>query len=278
MARIHPTAVVEDGARLGTDVELGPYSVVGREVVLGDGVVLGAHSVVEGRTSIGARTKVSPFATIGGPPQDISYRDEPTGVTIGEDCIIRENATVNRGTARGKGMTTVGSRVYMMVGAHVAHDCVVGDNVILVNCATLGGHCEVGDNAILGGLSAVQQRVKVGAFAFIGGHSGILAHLIPYGMAVGRGARLAGYNIVGMRRQGFDRAMLQTMRTAYDMLFNQEGSVASHVEAVEARFGEIPQVRRVTDFIRSIGNSRLCTPAGKTDDEGGDSERVNGDG
>lgn len=277
MARIHRTAVVEDGAKLGADVEIGPYAVVGPEVVLGDGVVLGAHCVVEGRTAIGARTRISSFASIGGPPQDISYRDEPTGVTIGEDCIIRENVTVNRGTARGKAMTTVGSRVYMMTCAHVAHDCIVGDNVILTNCATLGGHVEVGEGAILGGLSAVQQRMKVGAFSFTGGHSGILAHLIPYGMGVGRGARLAGYNIIGMRRQGFDRALLQTMRAAYDMLFNMEGPVASHVEAVEARFGDVPQVRRVTDFIRSIGNSRMCTPAGKNDDEGGDSERGHGD-
>ena len=160
MNDIHPTAIVEDGARIGENVRIGAYSMIGADVELGDGVIIHPHVVVEGRTRIGPATEIFPFAGVGGRPQDTSYKDEPTEVEIGANCIIREHATVHRGTARGRGKTTIGAQCFLMIGAHVAHDCVLGDHVVLVNSATLGGHVEIGEHAILGGLAAVQQRTR----------------------------------------------------------------------------------------------------------------------
>src|ERR1700676_846233 len=197
MSEIHPTAIVEDGARLGTGVSVGAYAIVGREAVLGDGVVVHAHARVSGLTEIGPGTRIHSFAAVGGEPQDTSYRDEPTRVAIGSDCIIREYATVHRGTVRSRGRTVVGNQCFLMIGAHVAHDCVVADHVLMVNNATLGGHCEVGEHAILGGLAAVQQHCRIGAHAFIGGLTGVPTDVIPFVSAIGERARLGGLNIVG---------------------------------------------------------------------------------
>lgn len=266
MSRIHPTAVIEDGARLGQDVEVGPYSLIGKDVTLGDGVVLGGHAVIAGHTAIGARTQVFSFAYIGGPPQDVTYKGEPTRVTIGADCIIREHATVHRGTMRGKQLTSIGAHCFLMVGAHIAHDCVIGDHVTFVNNATVGGHVEVGDYAILGGLAAVHQRIRIGAHAFVGGHSGIGGDLIPFGTATGRGARLAGLNIVGLKRRGFDRASIHALRAAYKILFFGGGPPAHRLEEVAAEFAHIPPVLLVVDFLRKGGSARLCLPAGESDE------------
>src|SRR5260221_7590729 len=160
MSQIHPTAIVEDGARLGKNVHIGAYSVIGPEVVLSDGVTVYPHVLIAGRTEIGARTKVMSFAAIGGPPQDTTYRNEPTSVVIGPDCVLREYSTVHRGTTRGRGVTTIGAHCYLMISAHVAHDCVVGDHVTMVNGAGLTGHVTIGDHAVLGRLSAAQQHCR----------------------------------------------------------------------------------------------------------------------
>lgn len=260
MADIHPTAIVEDGARLGAGVRVGAFSTIGANVVLEDGVVVQSHAVIEGHTRVGAGTVVYPFAGVGLPPQDTSYKGEPTSVEIGPNCIIREHATVHRGTARGKGKTTVGQKCFLMLGAHVAHDCVVGDNVVLVNNATLGGHVEVGDNAILGGLSAVQQHCRIGAHAFLGGLSAAVTDVIPFASAIGQRAELGGLNIVGLKRRGFDRPTIHALREAYRMVFSGEGSRSERVDRVAEKFGDVPPVMTIIDFIRQGGDRPLCTP------------------
>jgi UDP-N-acetylglucosamine acyltransferase len=260
MTEIHPTAIVEKGFQAGKGVRIGPYCIVGPEVALGDNVELRSHVIVTGRTTIGAGTVVFPFATIGEAPQDMSYRDEPTELVIGQKCTIHEYATVHRGTVHGRGRTTIGDNCFLMVSAHVAHDCIVGNNVVLTNCATLGGHVEVGEYAILGGLSAVQQRCRIGAHAFIGGLTAATTDVIPFGMAVGHRAELQGLNIVGLKRRGFDRATIHALRGAYRLIFFENGSREEKLGQVERQFPDIPAVRMLVDFIRASGNNPLCLP------------------
>jgi UDP-N-acetylglucosamine acyltransferase len=260
MNAIHSTAIVEDGARLGENVRIGAFSTIGPDVVLGDGVIVHSHAVVTGRTQIGAGSQIHAFAAIGGPPQDTGYRDEPTSVVIGPNCIIREHVTVHRGTPRGKKQTTIGSDCFLMVGAHVAHDCVLGDHVMLVNSVTLGGHVEIGEHAILGGLAAVQQRTRIGAHAFIGGLTGVANDIIPFAMAIGDRAELGGLNIVGLKRRGFDRPTIHALRAAYQEIFGSERTLAERLEDVATKFASVPAVMQIVDFIRSGGDRPLCKP------------------
>ena len=260
MSLIHPTAIVEDGARLGADVTVGAFSIVGRDVSLADGVTLDAHVMIRGRTTVGARTRVATFAVIGGEAQDLSYKGEDSAVEIGPDCIIREHVTIHRGTARGRGATTIGAHCFIMIGAHVAHDCVLGDHVILTNQATLGGHSQIGEWAILGGLVGVQQRSRIGAHAFIGGMTGISRDVVPFVMASGRFARLAGINLVGLKRRGYDKETLHALHKAYRLFFLSQGSRAERLAAVAAEFGSVPAVSQFVAFIRDSGNRALALP------------------
>jgi UDP-N-acetylglucosamine acyltransferase len=260
MRRIHPTAIVEDGARIGAGVGIGAFSIVGRDVTLGDGVTLESHVVIEGRTTVGQRTRINAFSVIGGEPQDLAYRGEATEVEIGPDCIIREHVTIHRGTSRGRGKTTVGAHCFFMVAAHVAHDCVVGDRVILTNQATLGGHTVVGEYAILGGLAAVQQRSRVGAHAFIGGVTAVDADIAPFAMALGDRARLAGINVRGLKRRGFDHETIHALRAAYNAFFFSSGTRVERLAAVAERFGSVPAVAQFIEFIRASGDTRLILP------------------
>jgi UDP-N-acetylglucosamine acyltransferase len=260
MSDIHPTAIVEDGARLGEGVRIGAYAMVGPDVVLGAGTIVHPHARISGRTEIGAGGRIFSFAAVGGEPQDTSYRDEPTSVVIGSDCIIREYATVHRGTARGRGRTVVGNKCFLMIGAHVAHDCVVADNVLMVNHATLGGHCEVGEHAILGGLAAVQQHCRIGAHAFIGGLTGVPTDVIPFASAIGERARLGGLNIVGLKRRGFDRPTMYALRAAYKAIFSGKGTRLERLAGISAEFGEVPAVMTMVEFIKAGGDRPLCAP------------------
>jgi UDP-N-acetylglucosamine acyltransferase len=260
MTEIHPTAIVDNGMQAGKGVRIGPFCIVGPNVVLGDNVELRSHVIVTGRTTIGNNTVIFPFATIGEAPQDMSYRDEPTELVIGENCTIHEYATVHRGTVRGKGRTTIGNNCFLMVSAHVAHDCVVGNNVILTNCATLGGHVEVGEYAILGGLSGVQQRCRIGAHAFIGVLTAATTDVIPFGMAVGHRAELNGLNVMGLKRRGFDRATIHALRGAYRLIFFENGTREERVANAARQFPNIPAVETLLDFIRASGNNPLCLP------------------
>ena len=214
MTRIHPTAIVEAGATLGDDVSVGPFSVIGPEVELGAGAVVEAHVVIGGRTRIGPRTHIFPFASIGLKPQDLKYKGETSELVIGADNQIREHVTMNPGTEGGGLVTRVGNNCLFMVGAHVAHDCQVGNNVIMANNATLAGHVMVGDNAIIGGLSAVHQFVRIGRHAMVGGMSGVEQDVIPFGSVMGDRAHLQGLNLVGLKRHGFEREDIHTLRNA----------------------------------------------------------------
>lgn len=257
---IHPTAIIEPGARLGERVRIGPYSIVGANVTLGDDVELVSHVVVAGHTTIGEKTKVYPFASLGHPPQDLKYKGEPTRLVIGSDNVIREHVTMNPGTAGGGMLTQVGSHGLFMVGVHVAHDCKVGDYVVMVNNATLGGHVHVGDFAILGGLCAVHQFVRIGPYAMIGGMSGVESDVIPFGMVMGDRARLSGLNVVGLKRRGFSREDIHNLRTAYRLLFAQEGTMAERLEDVAGLYNKSRPVMDLVEFIREDSARAICQP------------------
>jgi len=260
MTEIHETAIIADGARVGKNVAIGPYSTVGPDVELGDGVTLMSHVVVDGRTTIGANTRIFPFASIGLQPQDQKYKGESSALIIGCNNVIREQVTMNPGTEGGGMVTRVGNNCLFMVGAHVAHDCQIGDHVILVNNATLGGHVHLDEWAIIGGLSAVHQFARVGRHAMIGGMSGIENDVIPYGSVMGNRARLSGLNIVGLRRRGFDRETIQALRNAYRLMFAQEGTLAERLDEVGKLFEGNEPVMEIVDFIRVDSSRSICQP------------------
>jgi UDP-N-acetylglucosamine acyltransferase len=258
--RIHPSAIIEDGAKLGADVKIGPFCVVGPKVSLGDGCELISHVAVAGDTTIGARTRIFPFASIGHQPQDLKYKGEPATLTVGADCTIREGVTMNPGTEGGGSVTTVGDGCAFLANSHVGHDCRVGNNVIFSNNVMLAGHCNVGDYAIIGGGAAVIQFARVGAHAFLGGMSGLENDLIPYGMALGNRAYLSGLNIIGLQRRGFSRTDIHNLRRAYRLMFADEGTLLERVEDVANEFGDHPIVQEIVAFIRAGGKRSVCTP------------------
>ena len=260
MAQIHPTAIIAPGAWLADDVVVGPYCVVGEHVALGAGVSLKSHVVIDGRTTIGEGTRIFPFASIGFETQDLKYKGEPSSLEIGHDNTIREHVTINPGTEGGGMVTRIGNHCLLMVGAHVAHDCQIGDHVILVNNGTLGGHVVMEDYAILGGLSAVHQFCRIGRHAMIGGMSGVERDVIPYGLAMGDRARLTGVNIIGMQRRGFSRDDIQGLRSAYSCLFADDGTLSERIDEVERRFAGIGPVDDLIAFIRADSSRAICQP------------------
>ena len=260
MPDIHPTAVVDGGARIGANVTVGPYSIVGAEVELADGVTVMSHVVVDGRTTIGANTKVYPFASIGLAPQDLKYKGEPSRLEIGCNNIVREHVTMHGGTEGGGMVTRVGNNCLFMVACHVAHDCRIGDHVVMVNNATLGGHVTVGEWAILGGLAAVHQYVRIGRHAMVGGLSGVENDVIPYGSVTGNRARLQGLNIIGLKRRGVSRDNIHVLRNAYRLLFAQEGTLAERLEDVAELFHDNRAVMEIIDFIRTESQRSICQP------------------
>ena len=258
--KIHPTSVVEDGAKIADGVEIGPFSIVGKDVSLDEGVVLASHVVVTGRTTIGARTRIFPFASVGHQPQDLKYKGEPSTLDVGSDCLIREGVTLNPGTEGGGMKTTIGDGCAFLANSHVGHDCHVGNNVIFSNNVMLAGHCEVGDFAILGGGAAVIQFARVGPHSFLGGMSGLEQDLIPYGMALGNRAYLSGLNIVGLQRRGFSRNEIHDLRRAYRLMFAAEGTLLERVADVAEEFKDHSIVMEIVAFIRAGGKRSMCTP------------------
>jgi UDP-N-acetylglucosamine acyltransferase len=251
MAAIDPTARVEAGAAIGKDVSIGPYCVIGPQAVIGDGCRLIGHVHVTGHTTIGPRTVLYPFCSLGTPPQSIKYRGGATRLVVGADCQIREGVTINTGTEDGRGMTEVGDRCFLMVGSHVAHDCKVGSDVIFANNVVLGGHVTTGDFVVFGGQAAVRQFVRIGEGAMVVGLSGVRADVIPFGLVQGPLARLIGLNVVGMRRRGFPKAAIQRLRQAYEAMFFGAGTFRERLEAVAASHADDALVGTVVDFIRS---------------------------
>jgi UDP-N-acetylglucosamine acyltransferase len=252
--------VVEAGARLGEGVEIGPFCHVGAQAALGDGVKLLSHVAVAGDTEIGARTRIFPFASIGHEPQDLKYRGEPTKLRIGADCLIREGVTMNPGTAGGGGETVVGDKCVFLANCHVAHDCRLGEGVLLSNNVMLAGHCRIGDYAILSGGSAVHQFVRIGAHAFLGGLTGVGEDLIPFGLAIGNRGWLAGLNVIGMKRRGFSQEQVHSLRRAYRALFSGAGTLKERIEEVAESFRDDAAAQQIVAFLREGSDRAVLVP------------------
>ncbi|MCP4809847.1 MAG: acyl-ACP--UDP-N-acetylglucosamine O-acyltransferase [Proteobacteria bacterium] len=256
---IHSTAIVDPSAELG-DVEIGPYAIVGAEVKLADGVVIGPHVVLTGPMSIGARTVVHPFATLGGDAQDLKFAGERSELIIGQDNIIRENVTMNRGTAHGGGVTRVGSHNLFMASSHVAHDCTVGDHCVFANSVALAGHVTVHDRAVLGGLAGVHQHARIGRCAMVGAGAMVALDVPPFTIAQGDRARLFGLNIIGLRRAGFDADGVKRLRLAYRALFG--GSAPLRMSAERLReAAEHEDIVELAAFIEASVRG-VCRAAG----------------
>lgn len=261
--RAHPTAIIEDGAEIG-DAEIGPFCHIGAGVKIHDGAVLKSHVVVVGPTEIGARTEVYPFCVLGEPPQHLGCKGDGARLVIGADNIIREHVTMHRGTVAGGALTSVGDGGFFMVGSHIAHDCHVGDKVILANGAAVGGHVHIGDQAFLGGMCAIHQHCRIGDHAFVGGCAAVTSDIIPFASAIGNHAHLVGLNVVGLKRRGFSRASIHDLRAAYRMLFLGEGVFKERLEAVREKFSASAEVSRVIGFIDE-GKARSLMTAVRED-------------
>lgn len=258
---VHHSAMVEAGARLGRGIRIGPFCYVGPHVELDEEVELVSHVVVAGRTRIGARSRVFPFASLGHQPQDLKYRGEPSTLEIGADCRIREGVTINTGTEGGGTRTLIGDRCTLLANAHVGHDCRIGSDVILSNNVMIAGHVTIGDFASLGGGAAAIQFTRIGAHAFLGGLSGLENDLIPYGLAFGNRATLAGINLVGLKRRGFSRETIDCLRRAYRLLFAPEGTFIERIAEAAREFFDEPQVQEIIAFLNEGGDRSICVPA-----------------
>ncbi len=247
---IHPTAVVGSKAELAAGVKIGPYSFIGDGVVIGRDTVVGPHVSIEGNTRIGERNRISPFASIGSPPQDVGYRGEETRVEIGDDNVIREYATINRATTKEDWVTVIGNENYIMAYAHVAHDCRLGNRIIMSNVATLGGHIQIGDHAVLGGLVAVHQFVRIGAYAFLGAKSGIDRDVPPYMITAGPRAKLYGINRKGLERMGFESEVVADLKMAYRIIWRENRSFKDGIAEVRRRLSPGPELGLLLDFLQ----------------------------
>lgn len=249
---IHPTALVAPKAQIGQDVKIGPFCIVKDDAVVGDGCILDAHVVVHGHTTLGPECMVSPYASLGGPPQDITYKGEPTVAEIGAGCHIREYVTINRGTVKGGGVTRVGDKCLLMASSHVAHDCEMGREVIIANSGALAGHVTVGNYATIGGLSAVHQFVRIGDYAYIGGMSAVSQDVPPYVIATSRGESfLHGLNKIGLKRRGFSDDAMTALKKAYRLFFRYGLTVPEAAERVKAEVEQLPEVVHLIEFMQS---------------------------
>jgi len=247
---IDSRAVISPQAQIAENVSVGPFTVIGADVVVGPGTWIGPHVVINGPTRIGADNKIFQFASLGDAPQDKKYKGEPTLLTIGDRNVFRESVTVNRGTANDKGVTRIGNDNLLMAYSHVAHDCCLGDQIVMANCATLGGHVELGDWAIMGGLSAVHQHTKVGAHCFIAHNAMVTRDVPPYVMAVGRPAVPHSVNTVGLQRRGFTPAQIQNIRRAYRVLYRSGLKLNAAVEELEKAAESQAEIRLFVEFIK----------------------------
>ena len=248
---IDPRAVVHPEAVLGDDVVVGPFCVIGPEVSIGDRTRLTAHVVIEGRVNLGADNVVAPFASLGGPPQDLKYAGEATSVTIGAANRICEYVTVNRGTAGGGGVTRIGDNNLLMAYTHIAHDANVGSRIVFANAATLAGHVEVGDDATVGAFSGVHQFCRIARHAFVGGYSVLSQDALPWVMSVGNRAVSHGVNIVGLKRKGYSPETIEAIKRCYMTLFRSKLLLEDAIAKVEAESGSVPEVRYFLDFVKS---------------------------
>ncbi|MBN1828818.1 MAG: acyl-ACP--UDP-N-acetylglucosamine O-acyltransferase [Deltaproteobacteria bacterium] len=248
---IHPTAIVSPESAIGEGVEIGPYSIIGPKVVIGDNTVVRPHVVIEGKTEIGKNCQIFQFASIGAPPQDLKFKGEETKILIGDNNIFREFVTIHSATSADEGMTVIGSNNLLMAYCHVAHNCIVGNNIIMANVATLGGHVQVGDYAIISGLSGVHQFTRIGCHAIVGGASAVMRDVPPYCLAVGNHARLYGLNLVGLRRRNFDSETIRSLKQAYRTIFRSGLRLSEAVRRVRETAPDLPDVRTFLSFLEA---------------------------
>jgi UDP-N-acetylglucosamine acyltransferase len=248
---IHPTALVHPAAQLGQDVTIGPFCVIDEDVIIGDRTRVEAHARIQRHSRLGADCHIHSFALVGGDPQHLKYQGEPTLLEIGDRNVIREYATLHRGTVGGGSVTRVGSDCLLMAYTHIAHDCVVGDNVIMANAATLGGHVQVGSKAILGGLCAVHQFTRIGDYAFLGGKTGVRLDIPPYMIAAGAPAKLYGPNMIGLKRQGFSMQALADIEKSYKIIWRSGKKRQEAIEEVKAVCPDSLEVKFLLDFLQS---------------------------
>jgi UDP-N-acetylglucosamine acyltransferase len=254
---IHPSAVVSPKAELGPGVKIGPYCTIGDHVTIDRETVMISHVTIEGHTRIGARNKIYPFVSIGFPPQDIGYKGEDTRVTIGEDNIIREYATIHRATTKENWETVVGNENYIMAYAHIAHDCYLGNKIIMSNVATLGGHITIGDHAILGGQVAIHQFVRIGAYAFLGGKSGIDRDVPPFMITAGERAKLYGVNTTGLHRLGFPRETIDGLKRAFRIIWRDNKSFSEGIRQVKREMELFPELEMLLSFLNGSNRGVL---------------------
>ena len=257
---IHETSIVHPHAVIGVDVHIGPFTTIGPDVKIGDRCHLESHISLNGNVTMGAENKLSPFVTMGHPPQDFKHEGGDVGIIIGERNSFREYVNIHPGSDAGKPMTIIGNDCYMMVGTHLAHEAKMGNHVVVSNGAQIGGAVTICDHAILGGLCAIHQFTRIGAHAFIAGMATVTTDAIPYGSVIGNTAHLAGLNVVGLKRRGFDRVAIKELRSAYRLLFAPEGTFAERLEDVERIYSEKPMVMDVIKFIRSQDKRNICMP------------------
>ena len=259
---IHKTALVDSKAKINSNVDVGPYTVIGPNVEIGENSVIQSHVNITGNTKIGKNNKIYPFASIGNDPQDLKYKGEESKLEIGDNNKIREYVTINPGTNGGGGITKVGNNCLFMVSAHIAHDCLVGDNVILANNVPLGGHAYIEDNVIIGGNSAVQQFTRIGNSAMIGGMCGVVRDVIPYGVAHGNRSMLQGINVIGLRRKNIANKEIITLTDAYKDIFKNE-NLTENLNSLSEKLKKNSLVREVVDFLEKDKKRPICTPFSK---------------
>ena len=264
MSTIHPSSVVEDGAVVGGGCRIGPFCHVGPEVVLGEGCELISHVVIRGRARVGPGARFFPHCTIGGEPQFVGFDGTITGVEIGARSVFREGSTVSAGIPSFGGVTRIGEGCMLFTNAHVGHDCLLGDNVIMANSTALGGHVHIGDKAFLSACVLIQQHARIGRNAFVGGGTPVTKDIIPFGMANGNPARLHGLNVVGMRRSGLAADMIRRTRNAYRIMFGGEITLQEGIMQVEAEFGDVPSAMSLVEFIRERSDRPILAPERST--------------
>jgi len=259
---IHKTSLIDKKAKISTNVKIGPYSIIGPNVVIGENVEIHAHVNITGNTQIGAETKIYPFASIGTDPQDLKFKGEKNNLIIGKKNTIREYVTINPGTEGGGSTTTIGDNCLFMISSHVAHDCIIGNNVVVANNVPLGGHAIIEDGVIIGGNSAVQQFTRIGRLAMIGGMTGVLNDVIPFGLSFGNRNYLKGLNLIGLRRNKYENKKIIELSDAYKKIFS-EGNLHENVNKINGEYKENNLVKEVTNFILKDKKRPICSPLSK---------------
>ena len=256
---IHKTAIINPKAKIASNVKIGAYSVIGPDVEVNENTIIHSHVSISGQTIIGKENKIYPFASVGNDPQDLKYNGEKTKLIIGDNNTIREYVTINPGTIGGGGKTKIGNNCLFMISSHVAHDCIVGDNVIIANNVPLGGHAIIEDNVVIGGNSAVQQFTRIGKMAMIGGMTGVLHDVIPYGLSTGNRNSLQGLNLIGLRRAKFENKDILELSDAYKKIFATK-NINENISKLNGSFQENSLVKNVIDFITKDKKRSICTP------------------